>query len=148
MRRREFIAGLGTASAWPLAARAQPAERVRRIGVLMGPEENDPFYKSILTTFTQALAGLGWTDGRNVWIDVRWAGSDINGMGDNDAEIEAAIVALGREPGGGLVIMPDDSCSLIARRSYWRRPETTYRRSIRNLSMPGTAACSPTDPTR
>ena len=78
MRRREFIAGLGTASAWPLAARAQPAERVRRIGVLMGPEENDPFYKSILTTFTQALAGLGWTVGPNVRMDVRWYGDDNN----------------------------------------------------------------------
>jgi putative ABC transport system substrate-binding protein len=116
MIRRAFIAGLG-AAAWPVVARAQQGER-RRVGVLMGPEENNPLFKSILTAFTQALAGLGWTDGRNVWIDVRWAGSDINGMGDNDAEIEAAIVALGREPGGGLVIMPDISRRCIARRSY------------------------------
>src|SRR6516162_7514932 len=101
MRRREFIAGLGTASAWPLAARAQPAERVRRIGVLMGPEENDPFYKSILTTFTQALAGLGWTDGRNVWIDVRWAGGDINRMGALAQELvglQPAIIVTSSTP--------------------------------------------------
>jgi len=77
MRRREFIAGLGTA-AWPLAARAQQADRVRRIGVLMPGDENDPVLKTYVSAFTQALAGLGWTDGRNVRIDLRWAGAEIN----------------------------------------------------------------------
>jgi putative tryptophan/tyrosine transport system substrate-binding protein len=78
MRRREFIAGLAGA-AWPLVARAQQGERVRRIGVLMSDDENDPFAKLQLSTFTQALADLGWTDGRNVRMDRRWAsGSDIN----------------------------------------------------------------------
>jgi putative ABC transport system substrate-binding protein len=81
MRRREFIAGLGSAAAWPVVARGQQPDRVRRIGVLMGPEENNPLFKSILTAFTQALADLGWTDGRNVRIDVRWAAGDINRMG-------------------------------------------------------------------
>jgi putative ABC transport system substrate-binding protein len=77
MRRREFIAGLG-AAAWPLAARAQQDTRVRRIGVLMAGDENDPTAKLRLSAFTQALAGLGWTDGRNVRMDLRWAGGDIN----------------------------------------------------------------------
>ena len=72
MRRREFIAGLGSAMAWPRAARAQQAERVRRIGVLAGGDENDPAYKPFVPAFTQALADLGWTDGRNVRMDVRW----------------------------------------------------------------------------
>ena len=78
MKRRTFIAGLGSAAAWPLAARAQQVERVRRIGVLMGGDENDPASKSIVSAFTQALAGLGWTDGRNVRVDLRWGGGDSN----------------------------------------------------------------------
>ena len=50
----------------------------RRIGVLMGGDENDPMWKTPLSAFTQALAGLGWTDGRNVRMDLRWGGNDIN----------------------------------------------------------------------
>jgi putative ABC transport system substrate-binding protein len=78
VKRREFIAGLGSAAAWPLAVWAQQADRVRRIGVLNGGDENDPVAKSRLSAFTQALADLGWTDGRNVRMDFRWAGGDIN----------------------------------------------------------------------
>jgi putative ABC transport system substrate-binding protein len=77
MRRREFIAGLG-AAVWPLTARAQQGERARRIGVLMYLDENDPLEKTFVSAFTQALAGLGWTDGSNVRIDVRWGRSDTN----------------------------------------------------------------------
>src|SRR5260370_1119837 len=76
MRRREFIAVLGGAAAWPLAAQAQPAERMRRIGVLM-PTDEDPLAKTMLSAFTQALAGLGWADGRNVRMDLRWQGDDV-----------------------------------------------------------------------
>jgi putative tryptophan/tyrosine transport system substrate-binding protein len=78
MRRREFIAGLGIAAAWPLATRAQQPERTRRIGVLMPTDENDLEGKNRISAFTQALANLGWTDGRNVRIDLRWYGNDIN----------------------------------------------------------------------
>ena len=78
MRRREFIAGLGGAAAWPVMARAQQVERMRRIGVLMGGDENDPVYTGILPALTQALEDLGWTDGRNVRMDIRWAGGDAN----------------------------------------------------------------------
>src|SRR5215470_14005842 len=78
MRRRNFITLLGGAASWPLAARAQQGDRVRRIGVLMTGDENDPVYKSYLSAFTQALADLRWTDGRNVRMDLRWGGGDIN----------------------------------------------------------------------
>jgi putative ABC transport system substrate-binding protein len=78
MRRREFIAGLGGAAAWPVVARAQQGDRVRRIGVLMPGGENDPYQKRPYSAFTQALADFGWTDGRNVRIDLLWAGGDIN----------------------------------------------------------------------
>jgi putative ABC transport system substrate-binding protein len=78
MRRRQFITLLGGAAAWPIAASAQPGDRVRHIGVIMPSDENDSEYKTRLSAFTQALAGLGWTDGRNVRIDLRWASADIN----------------------------------------------------------------------
>jgi putative tryptophan/tyrosine transport system substrate-binding protein len=79
MQRREFIAGLGSAAvAWPLAARAQQGDRVRRIGVLMPYDETDPLAKPRLSALTQALADSGWIDGRNVRVDVRWAGGDTN----------------------------------------------------------------------
>ena len=66
LRRREFITVLGGAAAWPLAARAQQGNRVRRIGVLMLGDENDAVAKTYFSAFTQALADLGWTDGRNM----------------------------------------------------------------------------------
>jgi putative ABC transport system substrate-binding protein len=78
MQRREFISVLGGAAAWPLAAHGQQGARVRRIGVLMPTDENDPEGERRYSAFTQALADLGWIDGRNVRMDVRWAGDDIN----------------------------------------------------------------------
>jgi putative tryptophan/tyrosine transport system substrate-binding protein len=78
MKRREFIAGLSGAVAWPLAARAQQGDRVRRVGVLMPYYKNDTVAKARLSAFTQALADLGWTDGRNVRVDLRWHGDDTN----------------------------------------------------------------------
>jgi putative ABC transport system substrate-binding protein len=78
MNRREFMTLLGSAASWPLTARAQPGDRIPRIGVLMGGVENDPEQKRRLSAFTQALADWGWTDGRNVRIDLRWAGGDSN----------------------------------------------------------------------
>jgi putative ABC transport system substrate-binding protein len=81
MRRRDFITFIGGAAvAWPVLARAQQRERVRRIGVLMAGDENDPRVKTSVSAFIQALAGLGWTDGGNVRMDVRWYGDDINRM--------------------------------------------------------------------
>jgi putative tryptophan/tyrosine transport system substrate-binding protein len=81
MRRREFIARLGAAggyAAMPRFARAQQGERVRRIGVLMSGDENDPQWQTLLSGFTQTLADLGWTVGRNVRMDLRLDGGDIN----------------------------------------------------------------------
>jgi putative tryptophan/tyrosine transport system substrate-binding protein len=80
MKRREFIAGLGSTAAWPLAARAQQPDRVRRVGVLMGLDETDPEGKAQLSRFMQGLAELGWTDGGNIQTDVRWGGDDVDRM--------------------------------------------------------------------
>jgi putative tryptophan/tyrosine transport system substrate-binding protein len=77
MRRREFIAGLGGAVAWPLAARAQQPIRMRRIGVLMSLAKDDPRSLAELAAFRQGLAELGWVEGRTVGIEVHWPGGDI-----------------------------------------------------------------------
>ena len=73
MKRREFLTLLGGAAAWPLAARAQQREQMRRIGVLMGWPESDREARSELVAFVQELQKLGWSDGRNLRIDTRWA---------------------------------------------------------------------------
>jgi putative tryptophan/tyrosine transport system substrate-binding protein len=77
MRRREFITLFGGAASWPLAARAQQPERMRLIGVLMSVEENAEG-KTELSAFTQGLAESGWTDGRNLRMEVRWGGGDVD----------------------------------------------------------------------
>jgi putative ABC transport system substrate-binding protein len=77
MRRRDFIAGLGGAAAWPLAGGAQQGQRVRRIGVLMAWDEDDPASRIVVAGLTQGLAKLGWTDGQNLTIDYRWGMFDV-----------------------------------------------------------------------
>jgi putative ABC transport system substrate-binding protein len=90
MRRRTFISLLGGAAAWPLAARAQQAEKVRRIGVLQPLAADDPESPARVTAFAQGLQQFGWTDGRNVRIDYRWAAGDT----DRYRRYAAELVAL------------------------------------------------------
>ena len=80
MRRREFITLLGGATGWPLAVCAQQPARLRRIGVLIGFAETDPAVRSWLGAFRDTLANLGWTEGSNLRIEVRWAGDDPDRM--------------------------------------------------------------------
>jgi putative ABC transport system substrate-binding protein len=75
---RFLTLGLGSAAVWPVVAWAQQGDRVRRISVLLSAVENDPVQKTRLSAFTHALADLGWTDGRNVRMDLRWGGGDAN----------------------------------------------------------------------
>jgi putative ABC transport system substrate-binding protein len=77
MRRRAFIAGLGSAAAWPMVARGQQPERMRRIGALMAVAENDPEAQPWVKAFHQGLEKLGWTVGRNLQIDYRWTAGDV-----------------------------------------------------------------------
>jgi putative ABC transport system substrate-binding protein len=82
LRRREFIAGLGVAAAWPLAAGAQQGDRVLFLG-----DETDPVAKTYVSAFTQALADLGWSDGSNLRTDLRWGRGDINRVGALSQEL-------------------------------------------------------------
>src|SRR5215472_6192062 len=80
MRRRDFIAIVCGAAAWPLTARAQRSDRIKRIGVLIGFAENDPAVQSWLAAFRGALTKLGWTEGSNLQVELRWAGYDPDRM--------------------------------------------------------------------
>ena len=89
-KRREFISLLGGAvAAWPLAARAQQAERVRRIGVLMTSAADDPESLARVGAFLQGLQELGWTDGRNVRLEYRWGSADAERIRKSAAELVA-----------------------------------------------------------
>jgi putative ABC transport system substrate-binding protein len=91
MNRRKLMTLLGgAAAAWPLAARAQQPQRMRRIGVLMNRAADDPDGQARLAAFRQALQDLGWTDGSNARIDVRWGGNDV----DRERSYAAELVAL------------------------------------------------------
>ena len=108
MRRRDFIAGLSSAAAtWPLAAHAQQPERVRRIGVLLSATADDVEYQAWVGAFLQALALLGWTIGRNVRIDTRWAGANAGEIRRHAAELAAlapdVILATGASTVGPLL---------------------------------------------
>src|SRR5262245_31016770 len=106
MRRREFISLLGgAAAAWPLAARAQRGERVRRIGVLVGTAADDALGPARSAAFVQGLGQLDWMVGRNVRMDVRWAAADANHARGYAAE----LVALAPDvilASSGLVVGP------------------------------------------
>jgi putative ABC transport system substrate-binding protein len=89
MRRREFITLIGGAAAWPLAAHAQQSERMRRIGVLLTAAADDPEFQARLAAFLEGLQKLGWTDGRNVRIDTRWAGGNADDIRRHATEMLA-----------------------------------------------------------
>jgi ABC-type uncharacterized transport system substrate-binding protein len=105
MRRREFITLLGGAAAWPLAAWAQQSERMRRVGVLMNGNERDSVYQAYIAAFVQTLQRLGWREGQNLRIDVRWPSADPERIGAYAAEL------VGMTPD---VILCSGSASLAA----------------------------------
>src|SRR5262245_19126198 len=91
IRRREFITLLGgAAAAWPLAARAQQREWMRRVGVLQPNSEGDPTVQSLIAVFREGLARLGWAEGRNLQIDIRFA----EGKADQFPILAKQLVAL------------------------------------------------------
>jgi ABC-type uncharacterized transport system substrate-binding protein len=107
MKRREFILAIGAAAAWPLAARAQQAEQMRRIGVLIANAESDPEGQARIAAFQQGLQQFGWTIGRNVQIDSRWPAGDSERIRRYAAELVAlspdVILATGSAAAGPLL---------------------------------------------
>ena len=87
--RREFLATLGGAAAWPLAARAQSSERVRRIGALMYLAADEPESPARVAAFARGLQEFGWIEGRNIQIEYRWGGGDMDRVRRYAAELVA-----------------------------------------------------------
>src|SRR5262245_12836738 len=90
MKRRAFLAALGGAAAWPVAARAQDGERVRRIGVLMHTAADEPESQARFAAFLQGLQAAGWEVGRNVRIDARWSSGDVARLDKDAADLVAS----------------------------------------------------------
>src|SRR5215510_16073541 len=116
MRRREFITLLGTAAGWPLSARAQRPDQIRRVGVLMGLAEDDPDSTPRLGAFRQGLEKLGWSEGRNIHLDVRFA------LPANEQQVQMLVKEL-------LVLSPD----VVVVQST--APTAAFRQESRNVPI-------------
>jgi putative ABC transport system substrate-binding protein len=137
IRRREFVFTLGgAAAAWPLAARAQQPERMRRVGVLMPLAMDDPEAKARIAAFQQGLEQLGWTDGRNVQIDTRWAGGDMESIRKNAAE----LVALSPDvilAAGGAAMTPLHQATRTVPIVFTQTPDPVGAGFVASLARPG-----------
>jgi putative ABC transport system substrate-binding protein len=106
VKRRTFIAGLGSAAVWPVVARAQQGDRVRRIGVLSTLGADDPDARTQIEAFLQGLAQLGWTDGRNVRIDYRWGSGNVDIIRKSSAELATLAPDVILAGGGASLVGP------------------------------------------
>jgi putative tryptophan/tyrosine transport system substrate-binding protein len=136
IRRREFVTLLGGAAAWPLVARAQLGERMRRIGVLMPLGADDPEAKARVAAFREGLQQLGWVDGQNVQIDIRYAGADIVRIRTYAAELVALTpdVILAS---GGTVMTPLQQATLAVPIVFTQTPDPVGAGFVASLSRPG-----------
>ena len=137
MKRRGFITLLGgTAAAWPLAARAQQAERMRRIGVLMSTPADDQEGQARINAFVQGLRELGWIEGRNVRIDTRWAAGDA----DRGRQYATELVALMPDvilASGGSVVGPLLQATRTVPIVFTATPDPVGAGFVNNLARPG-----------
>jgi putative ABC transport system substrate-binding protein len=137
MRRREFITALGGAAvAWPIAARAQENERMRRIGALMSTRAGDPLGDARLAAFLQGFQSLGWADGRNVRIDIRWTA----GNADDIRKFAAELVALSPEvilASGGSVVGPLLQATRTVPVVFTQTPDPVAAGFVASLARPG-----------
>ena len=136
MRRRQFIALLGGAVAWPLAARAQQGERVRRISVLMSVAADDREGQARLAAFLRGLQELGWIDGRNVRVDTRWGAGD----GERVRKYSAELVALTPDvilASGGSVVAPLLQATRTVPIVFTQTPDPVGAGFVESLARPG-----------
>jgi putative tryptophan/tyrosine transport system substrate-binding protein len=136
MRRRAFITLLGGAAAWPLAARAQQPERMRRIGVLMSTTADDPLGQARIAAFLHGLQQLGWTDGRNVRIDARWSAGDA----DRSRRYAAELVGLAPDvilASGGSVAGPLLQATRTVPIVFTLTPDPVGAGFVDSLARPG-----------
>jgi putative tryptophan/tyrosine transport system substrate-binding protein len=136
MRRRDLITLLSGAATWPLAARAQPRERMRRIGVLMSLAADDPEGQARLTAFVQGLQELGWTDGRNVQIDYRWPAGDAERIRRYAAEL-AALAPDIILAGGGAVVPSLLQATRAIPIVFTQTPDPVGAGFVESLARPG-----------
>jgi putative ABC transport system substrate-binding protein len=137
MRRRDLIALLGGAAAtWPFAARAQQGEPIRRIGVLMSLAAYDPQGQARITAFLQALQQLGWTDGRNLQIDTRWAAGNAEDIRKYAAEL-AALAPEVILASGGSVAGPLVQATRTVPIVFTQTPDPVGAGFVDNLARPG-----------
>jgi ABC-type uncharacterized transport system substrate-binding protein len=136
MRRREFITLVASAAAWPVAALAQQPNRMRRIGVLMSLAEDDRQGQARLAAFVHGLQELGWTDGRNVRIHIRWAAGDLNASRKYAAE----LVALAPDvilASGGSVVGPMLQATSTVPVVFTQTPDPVGAGFVASLAHPG-----------
>src|SRR5882757_10948442 len=116
MRRREFIGLVGGAVALPIKARAQQPERMRRISVLMASAADDPESQARIAAFAQGLQQLGWADGRNARIEIRWATTNPDDIRRHAAELAALAPDVILAATGTLTVAPLWGCKRYGRR--------------------------------
>jgi putative ABC transport system substrate-binding protein len=137
MRRRHFISLLGGAAVpWPVAARAQQPEQVRRIGVLMAQAADDPEARARVAAFLQTLHELGWIEGRSVRLDYRWGGGDVDRIRRDAAE----LVALAPDvilAGGGQVMGPLREATRTVPIVFTQTPDPVGAGFVATLRRPG-----------
>jgi putative tryptophan/tyrosine transport system substrate-binding protein len=136
MKRRQFISLLGGAAAWPLAARAQQGERMRRVGVLTPLGAEDQEHQARLTAFTQSLEQLGWIVGRNVHIDTRAGAGDPDGIRRHAAELVALAPDVILATGGSVVgplIKVTRSVPIV----FTQTPDPVGAGFVNSLARPG-----------
>jgi putative ABC transport system substrate-binding protein len=136
MRRREFITLIVGAAAWPLAARAQQSERTRRIGVLMPSGADDPEFQARVAAFVQALQQLGWTDGGNLRIDIRWSGGDAERMRRYAAEL-VALAPDAMLAAGGTTVGPVLQATRTVPIVFTMTPDPVGAGFVASLARPG-----------
>ena len=148
MIRREFITALGGAAvAWPLAARAQQAERMRRIGMLLPAITNDDAFQDRIGAFLQGLQEAGWSIGRNVRIETRWASNNPTEIRRHAAELAAlapdVVVAFAASTVGAMLQAPA-RCRSCFQASPIRSPPASLTAWLGRAATPRVSSCSNT----